>query len=296
VTTYAAVIVLHRSRPHLERLLTSLDRTGTAPELVVVDTGPDDGGAELAAAHRATVLLRRDNPGFGAATNDGLAGVTAPVTVLLNPDCEVLDDALDRLAALAAAHPGALHAPRLLNPDGSTQRSAHPPPATVGAYLPAIAHPPALPRALRDRAEPYRTDRAVSVGWAIAACLAAPTALLRSLGPFDRALHLYAEDLDLCLRARARGIPTIYHPAIRVVHAGGHATGPAFGGEPHEILARRRREVIERALGPRAARRDDRQQALTFATRIAARVLLGRDASRERAQLAALKAGRRPAP
>ncbi len=293
----AAVVVLHRSRAHLERLLASLDaRLPAPPRLVVVDTGPDDGGAALAAAHGATVLLRRENPGFGAANNAGLEHVTEDVTVLLNPDCEALDDGLARLAAIARAGAPALHAPRLLNPDGSLQRSAHPLPGTPGAYLPALVHPPLLPRALRERVEPYRARRARTVGWAIAACLAARTPVLRALGPFDPALHLYAEDLDLCLRARAGGIPTIYHPDLALRHVGGHATSAAFGGEPHDRLARTRREVLHRHLGSRALARDDRQQALTFATRIAARRLLGRDAGRERAQRAALNAARRAGP
>jgi hypothetical protein len=64
-------------------------------------------------------------------------------------------------------------------------------------------------------------------------------------------------------------------------------------GEPFDLLARRRRDAIERTLGARARRLDDAAQALTFATRIAARVALGRDRSRERAQLAALARARR---
>jgi GT2 family glycosyltransferase len=290
--TWTAVVVLHRSRAHLSRLLASLDEHGLRPALVVVDTGPDDGGAALAGAWGATVLERRDNPGFGAANNAGLAHVRTAVTVLLNPDCRALDRGLDDLAALAAARPWALHAPRLRNEDGSVQRSAHPLPATAGAWLPALTHPPLLPRPVRDRVEPYRSATPRTVGWAIAACLAAPTAVLRRLGPFDPALHLYAEDLDLCLRARAAGIPTVLHPRIDVEHAGGHATSVTYGGEPHELLARRRAEVIERRLGRRARRRDDRQQAATFLTRITARRLLGRDRTRELAQLRALRAAR----
>lgn len=59
-------------------------------------------------------------------------------------------------------------------------------------------------------------------------------------------------------------------------------------------MARRRREVVGRDLGSRALVLDDAAQALTFATRVAGRCLLGRDAGRERAQLRALAAARRP--
>ena len=92
-------------------------------------------------------------------------------------------------------------------------------------------------------------------------------------------------------KAERRGIkdiPTELHPEVRLVHAGGHATGPAFGGEPHERQAVRRRQVVRARLGPRALALDDAAQALTFATRAVARRALGRDAAREEAQLRAL--------
>ena len=60
-------------------------------------------------------------------------------------------------------------------------------------------------------------------------------------------------------------------------------------GEPYALLARRRREVVASALGPRARALDDTAQLVTFATRAAARAALGRDASRELAQFGALR-------
>jgi len=291
VTAFTAVVVLHDSEPELATLLASVGRHLRAPpQLVVVDTGSRDGGAALARRHGAEVIELPDNPGFGAASNAGLAAARHDVTVLLNPDTELVDDSLHELAALARIHPHALHAPRLLERDGSVQRSAHPVPGTAGAFVPALVHPPLLPRALRERAEPYRAETARTVGWAIAACLAADTGTLRRLGPFDPSVHLFAEDMELGLRARAAGIPTVLHPQLRLRHAGGHSVRRE--GEPFELLAQRRREAVERTLGPRARALDDAAQALTFATRIAARAALRRDASRERAQLAALGVAR----
>jgi hypothetical protein len=85
----------------------------------------------------------------------------------------------------------------------------------------------------------------------------------------------------------------VVQPDIALKHLGAHSTEVAYAGEPHELLARRRREVVGARLGPGALTLDDAAQALTFATRIAARAALRRDAARERAQLAALAAARR---
>jgi N-acetylglucosaminyl-diphospho-decaprenol L-rhamnosyltransferase len=116
-----------------------------------------------------------------------------------------------------------------------------------------------------------------------------PPAWSRRLGPFDPEIFLYAEDLDLGLRAREADIETWFWPLARVVHHQSHATIKAFGGEPFERLARQRHDVVARRLGERAAARDDALQALTFANRVALKRLLGRPADREREQLAAVR-------
>ena len=290
---FTAVIVLHDSEAELRTLLASIDaHLERPPQLVVVDSGSRDGGPALARKAGAEVIVLPGNLGFGAACNAGVAQARHDVTVLLNPDCELLDGSLATLAEVARAHRGALHAPRLLNPDGSVQRSAHPLPGTLGAVTGALVHPPLLPARVRDRLEPHRSSSARTVGWVIAACLAGSTPALRRLGPFDPGVQLFGEDMELCLRARAAGIPTVLHPRLRVRHVGGHATLRA--GEPFELLARRRREAIAGTLGARALALDDLAQALTFGTRAAGHAVLGGDAARPRAQLAALRAARRP--
>ena len=290
--SFTVVVVLHDSAAELAVLLRSIDaHLSERPQLVVVDTGSPDGGAERAAAWGAEVVERRDNPGFGAACNAGLERARYDATVLLNPDCELLDGSLSVLAALARACPRALHAPRLVNGDGTVQRSAHPLPGTLGALAGAVMHPSLLPRALRERLEPCRAERPRTVGWAIAACLAGEADVLRRLGPFDPTAHLFAEDMELCLRARAAGMPTVLHPRLQVRHLGGHAVMRA--GEPFELLAARRRAVVGAIRGDRALALDDVAQALTFTSRAVGHAVLGGDVRRPARQLAALVRARR---
>jgi GT2 family glycosyltransferase len=114
------------------------------------------------------------------------------------------------------------------------------------------------------------------VGWATAACLVARTQTLEDLGPFDESIFLYAEDLDLGLRAE-----TWFYPAARVVHTGAHSTQRAYGGENYELLAKQRREIVQRRLGRRRAIVDDVIELMTFADRALLRRLTGRSATRE---------------
>jgi N-acetylglucosaminyl-diphospho-decaprenol L-rhamnosyltransferase len=231
------------------------------------------------------------NLGFGAGNNAGLEGVREPVTALVNPDVELLDGGLARLADLALTRE-ALFVPRLLNAEGSVQDSAHPLPGTLDAFVPALLPRPLLPPPLRRRYEPWRSDTPREVGWAIAACVAARTDLLKGLGPFDPEAFLFYEDMELCLKARARGIATILRPEIRLRHLGGTSTERALGRDALDLHARRRREVVARR-GRVALALDDASEAATFALRAAARRLTGRGGEVERARLEALRRARR---
>ena len=242
----SVVTVAHRSERELATLLPSLP---AAAEVIVVDTDGSASGAE------AIVVERLDNPGFGAANNDGVARASGEVTVLLNPDIVASPESVERLATLAAGR-CALVVPRLLNADGSVQRSAFALPGRPSGVLNA-----ATPGPLRR--EPWRSRAPRIVGWALAAALAAPTQLLRRLGPFDADAFLFYEDMDLCLRARAAGIPTVLHPEVELTHTGGHS----YDAADPELLARRRRAVVGANLGARALALDDLAQAAEFAAR-----------------------------
>ena len=197
MSAFAMVTVIHDSERELPGLLDSVARLlDPRPRVIVVDSGSSDGGPALAAEHGAGVVRLDGNRGFGAGCNAGIERVTEPVTALVNPDVELLDDGLMRLTRDAAAG-GALLAPRLLNADGSVQDSAHPVPGTLEGLVPALLPRPLLPAPLRRRYEPWRSDETRTVGWAVAACLVARTDLLRRLGSLEAATKSYERALGM---------------------------------------------------------------------------------------------------
>ncbi|HEY2636134.1 MAG TPA: hypothetical protein VGI54_02000, partial [Solirubrobacteraceae bacterium] len=205
----------------------------------------------------------------------------------------ILDDSLRALAAEAAQGEERLLAPLVLSADGSRQDTVHPMPASAADAVRTLLPPAAVPGRVGVWLAPWRARAPRRVGWAVGCALAGRTETLRRLGPFDEAIFLYGEDMDLGLRAARAGVPTVFWPAARLIHHAGHAAARAFGGEPYERRAQARRTAVSRHHGRRGRLVDDAAQALTFAGRGALKRALGRDAAREAALLDALRAARR---
>jgi len=281
----ALVTITHNSARHLPAFLRSAQRHLPGARVVVVDSGSEDDSAAIARAAGATVIELEENVGFGRANNIGVAEVSEPVTVLVNPDVELLDSSLGDLV------PGEdeLLAPLVLSPDGSRQDTAQAEPATPAALAIALVPPAAMPAPLRHAACPWTANSPRRVGWAVACCVLARTSTLRRLGPFDERIFMYGEDLELGLRASDAGIGTWFRPDARVLHHSAHSSQPKFQGEPFELLARQRRSVVGERRGSRRARLDHLLQATTFVDRIALKTLSRRGSERERAQLRALR-------
>ena len=287
MSSFAIVTVIHDSALELPLLLDSVERLlEPRPRVIVVDSGSSDRGPALAAERGAEVVTLEGNRGFGAGCNAGLERVTEPVTAFVNPDVELLDDGLARLA-LDGSTGRALLAPRLLSADGSVQDSAHPLPGRLETLIPAL-----LPRRLLPtRFEPWRSEATRAVGWAVAACILGRTDDLRAIGPFDPDAFLFYEDMELCLRARRAGIPTLLRPDVAVRHLGGASTSRALADRDLDLRARRRREVVLQE-GRLPLVVDDLAEALTYALRGAARALRG-GGQLERRRLGALLRARR---
>jgi GT2 family glycosyltransferase len=115
---------------------------------------------------------------------------------------------------------------------------------------------------------------------------------LRALGPFDADAFLFYEDMELCLRARRAGIATILRPDIAVCHLGGAATGRSLDADRDLDLRARRRRAVMAAEGRLPLALDDLSEALTFATRGAAKAVVG-GGGLERRRLRALLRARR---
>jgi GT2 family glycosyltransferase len=123
----AVAIVSWNTRDLLRTCLTRAAAQSPS-EIVVVDNGSVDGSAEMVRAEFPAVRLEllAENPGYGAAANHAMGLTESAYALLLNPDALLCPGAIAALTRYLDDHPRAgLVGPRLLNADGSLQRSCH---------------------------------------------------------------------------------------------------------------------------------------------------------------------------
>src|SRR5262245_25154488 len=117
----AVVVVTYDALPWVERCLESVAGSPT----VVVDNGSSDGTVDLVRERFPDVrLVQSENRGLGAGWNVGIRSTESRYVLLLNADAWFVHDGLERLVEFADGQPrAAVVGPRLLDPDGTLQRS-----------------------------------------------------------------------------------------------------------------------------------------------------------------------------
>ena len=293
-TELSVVVVTWECAGALAELVETMSRLAAGAELIVVDNASSDHpGTALAGWTGSSTLIRRaDNAGYGVAANEGVAAARHEAIVLLNPDTHLLDDGLPGLARFAVER-GVLAGPRVVNPDGSLQASASGAPTGAWPWVGALIPGRLQPGPIRRRAEPWRLRRPARVCWLAGSCVAGARTALRALGPFDPAIHLYGEDMDLGLRAAEAGIESWIVPDLCAIsHEGRRSSSIRFAEGPEPRIELTRRAVVRRAAGPRREHAGWLARRLNLRLRTAAKRLLGRDATRDRAALDAARAAR----
>jgi N-acetylglucosaminyl-diphospho-decaprenol L-rhamnosyltransferase len=214
-----AAIVSHSHREYLGPCLDALARDNVPA--VVLENVPD--GSAAVAVELGARAGRNPAPRSPAVNwNAIVAATTAPYVLLLNPDTEVASGAVPRLVAHAEAHPRCgLAGPRLLDPDGSLQRSRRRFP-TVGGTL-VRRTPVRLLVGDVEAAQPGHyladvPDGPIECDWMLGACLLVRRAMLDDIGGLDEGMPMYGEDIELAYRAMRSGWERWYVPDAVAVH------------------------------------------------------------------------------
>jgi N-acetylglucosaminyl-diphospho-decaprenol L-rhamnosyltransferase len=230
VPDVSTIVVTYNALPWVEKALESARGT----ELVVVDHGSTDGTLEVVRERfPEATLVEQENKGFGAGNNAGMRVASGKWFLLLNSDAWLQPGALEALVDFAEAHPdAAVVGPRLLNPDGTLQRSVRGFPtvwriATEYLFLRKLAP---RSRALNafyaggfDHDEPREAD------FLMGSVLLVRRAAVEAVGGFDERYFMFSEETDWCYRLREAGWTTWFFPGAEAVHVGGATTTQSWG-------------------------------------------------------------------
>jgi N-acetylglucosaminyl-diphospho-decaprenol L-rhamnosyltransferase len=221
----------------LEACLTSvyesLKGSNLRGEVWVVDNASTDGSAELVRERfaQARLMANETNVGFAAANNQALRAMgfssdeareLPRYVLLLNPDTQVLGDALATMVRFLDENPQAgVAGARLLYPDGRLQHSAFAFPTLAQAFLDFFPlHYRLLnsrlngryPRRLYERGAPFPIDHPLG------AALMARGETIQEVGLLDERFFIYCEEIDWCMRMKKAGWGIYCVPRAEVVH------------------------------------------------------------------------------
>jgi GT2 family glycosyltransferase len=191
-------------------------------EVIVVDNDSADGSVEMIRQDfpQVRVIANPGNYGFARACNQGMTIAQGRYLFLLNPDSELTAEACDRVVAFMETHPRVgIAGCHLYYPDGRGQVS----------FCKFTSLSNTLGRALllcfflpRNRlTAPLFSDYLgpnESIGRVCGGAMVLRRQTLEQIGLFDESFFLYAEDEDLCYRARHMGWEIAPVPDTKVIH------------------------------------------------------------------------------
>ena len=225
--TISAIIVSYNTRAMTLDCLRALhEDLGDIPaEIIVVDNDSRDGSAEAisAAFPRVRLVVNPSNDGFGAANNLAMRTAAGRYLLLLNSDAFPHAGCLSTLIQYLDDHPKVgLVGPRLLNADGSLQRSCWRFPTPLRAWLESLWISRLLARhPMVDDYRHWPHDAERDVDFVIGACLLVRRETYEEVGGFDERFFMYQEETDWQLRIQRAGWKVRFTPAGIVTHLGG---------------------------------------------------------------------------
>lgn len=198
-------------------------------EIIVVDSASGDGTSAMIRGQFPTVTLlaQSDNIGFTRGNNLGFAAASGRHLMMLNPDTEIVGDALSQMVAYLDQH-GAVGVigPHTLNTDRSTQSSKRRFPTLLIGITESTHFQRFASRRALDRF--YATDvpdsATAEVDWMQGSALMFRRVVYEKIGGLDERYIMYSEEVDFCKRAKNAGWSIVYLGGASVVHHGGKST------------------------------------------------------------------------
>ena len=197
----------------------------------VVDNASTDGTPEMVREQFPEVVLHAldYNSGFCIGNNTALRETEAPFVLVLNPDTEVYEGALDHMIGVMQDNPQiGMSSCRLARRDGTLDHAAKrsfPTPVGALAHFLGVGRRENAPAWLAQyRAPELGEYEAGEVDAVNGAFMLVRQDAMREVGLFDPGYWIYMEDLDWCYRFHQQGWKVWYDGSVTVLHVKGGTT------------------------------------------------------------------------
>lgn len=226
------IIVNWNSLAYVRECLRSVYQhlVGMSCEIIIVDNASPEGGIDTLKDEfpGAAIIKSNINVGFAGANNLGFKQAAGSYVLFLNPDTQLVDNAIQTMLDETKSLPDVgIIGCKLLNTDLSVQTSS-------------IQTFPTIPNQVLDyeylhlrwpscsfwNIGPLFADNAdpVPVQVISGACMLMKRDVFEKAGMFTEDYFMYAEDLDLCYKIKALGLQNYYVGRARVIHHGGQSS------------------------------------------------------------------------
>ncbi len=218
-------------------------------EVIVVDNASDDFDAAGFCAEFPQVRLisNADNAGYARGNNQAIEASTGDYVLLLNPDTQVTEGALDALVDFMQSHPAAAAGARLVRPSAvvsgtscpethmlreeasrsNVERSVRGFPYPLAIACEFLGLSKLFPKSRKIAA--YRMpwfayDTEAEVDQPMGSALILSRKAINEIGLMDEAFPIFFNEVDWLYRARQAGYKVYFTPSATIIHYGAGST------------------------------------------------------------------------
>ncbi len=193
-------------------------------EVFVVDNDSGDGSVEMVREKFPQVSLTASNDNLGFAKGNNVAAKDAKgrYILLLNPDTEILDNAIGKMVKFMDNHPGCgIAGCKLLNPDLTLQPSVRHFPTFLSQALILLKLHHLFPHSAPMRhylAEDFDYTKTQPADQVMGAFFMIRKKVIEKIGLLDEKFWIWFEEVDYCKRTKEAGFKILYTPEAKIIH------------------------------------------------------------------------------